>query len=171
MIMGMHIGILTVVNFADLTIGVMMIHLFTFDPNWFRPRKKQDDKKIVLFDGVCGLCNGWVNFLIENDVANELKFSPLQGSFAKHVCEKGITNELGSIVFFTNGKTYTKSKAVIMILCQLGGIWIFPSLLLITPKVIRDLFYDLIAKNRYKIFGKLERCRMPTPGEKLKFIE
>lgn len=170
-IMSMHLGILLVVDFADLTIGVMMIHFFTFDPQWFQPKSISGEKKVVLFDGVCGLCNGFINFLLANDLNHELYFSPLQGSFAKDKMDASAIEKMESVVFYYKGTKYTKSKAAILILRQLGGMWVFINLFLIIPKFMRDFLYDLIAKNRYKIFGKHETCRIPTPEERAHFID
>ena len=78
----MHLGILSLVSFADLTFGMLMVHFFTFDPRWFGENPRKGEKKVVLFDGVCGMCNRSVNLLMSIDARNLLLFSPLQGEFA-----------------------------------------------------------------------------------------
>ncbi len=171
LIVGMHLGILMVIDFADLTIGVLMMHFFTFDPSWFQSKQVSGDRKIVLFDGVCGLCNGWVNFLIKNDRNGNLKYSALQGAYAKNELGMERQETPDSIIFFLNGKIYKRSKAIIMILRQLGGIWVFPSLFLVVPSPARDWIYDLVAKYRYTWFGKHEACRIPTLEERKLFVD
>lgn len=171
LIMGMHFGILAVVDFADLTLGVIMIHLFTFDPGWFHPKIGAENRKIVFFDGVCGLCNGVVNFLLDNDLHRQLLFSPLQGNLA---CTSGVCREgdaLDTIVFEMNGVRLTKSRAAIMIAAQLGGMWAFARIFLLLPVFFRDFLYRLVAGHRYRIFGKREFCRMPTPDERSRFLD
>lgn len=118
------------------------------------------DQKIVFFDGVCGLCDHWVQFLLDIDGGKILKYAPLQGEKAKEIVPKSFTGNMTSIVFFSNGKFYTKSSAVLKILSNLGGIWKMMSIFVIIPPFIRDFIYDLIAKNRYRFFGKLETCRI-----------
>jgi len=170
-IMGMHIGILTVVNFVDLTLGVMMLHLFAFDPRWFLPEKKEDNSRVVFFDGVCGLCNKAVNFLMANDQAGVLKFSPLQGKLAKEICSEQAGENSESIIYFRNGKCYDKSTAVIKIARELGGILVLLQVFLLIPKFLRDIVYSIIAKNRYRFFGKEAACRIPTPEERARFLD
>jgi predicted DCC family thiol-disulfide oxidoreductase YuxK len=169
-IMAMHIGILAIVDFADLTIGVMMIHLFTFDPNWFHPKKDKIKKRIVLFDGLCGMCNSSVNLLMSIDMKSKLLFTPLQGETIKTLPLK-MDVIPDSIIYFQDDQYYTKSTAVIKVLRDMGGIFSFAIVLFIFPKFIRDTVYDLIAKNRYRIYGRKEECRIPTPEERAKFLD
>ncbi len=166
----MHISILLVLDFADLTLGVLMFHLFIFDSNWFKP-KQTSVKKVVLFDGVCSFCNSWVNFLITHDLNKELHFSPLQGEYAKSLNLNKDLQDLSSIAFLYNGIVYSRSKAIILILRQLGGIWFFLLVFLIVPQAILNLFYNIVAKNRYKFFGKKETCRIPTEEEQNRFLD
>ena len=122
LIMLMHLGILSLVSFADLTFGMMMIHFFTFDPNWFWQRPREGANKVVLFDGVCGMCNRSVDFFMGIDSRNLLKYSPLQGEFAAREAKED-TKDLQTIVFYDDGKVYKRSTAVLRLLAQLGGIW------------------------------------------------
>ena len=170
LVMSMHLGILSLVSFADLTFGMMMIHFFTFDPNWFGQRPREGVKKVVLFDGVCGMCNSTVDFLMSIDSRNLLKFSPLQGEFAAREAKED-TKDLQTLVFYDDGKVYKRSSAVLRLLAQLGGIWSAAWWFLLIPTALRDWTYGLIARNRYKLFGKSEACRMPTKEEREKFID
>ena len=165
MIMAMHLGILIIVDFPDLTLGVIMIHLFTFDPRWFKTEEKQ---RVIIFDGVCGFCNKSIDTLMRIDTQKRLHYSSLQGEFVKRLALKP---NIDSIVFYEDGTLYYKSTAILKILRSLGGIWIVTNLFYLIPRVLRDYIYDFIAKYRYKIFGKMESCRMPKKGEQALFID
>ena len=133
---------------------------------------KQLTHSIILFDGVCNLCNGAVNFVIKRDPGNVFKFTPLQEKqgvllLKKHAID---AQELDSIVLVENKKVYTKSSAALRIARKLSGLWPLFFVLLIIPRFIRDGVYDFIAKNRYKWFGKKEQCMIPTPGLREKFL-
>jgi predicted DCC family thiol-disulfide oxidoreductase YuxK len=125
---------------------------------------------IIFFDGLCGLCNGFVDFMLKVDKKGVFKFSPLQSDYARQTLpEKDIAN-LDSVVILIQGKTYRKSEAVFRALAELGGLWKTPMVLNLLPKKILNFGYDLVAENRYKIFGKQETCRLPTPEEQERFI-
>ena len=133
---------------------------------------KQLTHSIILFDGVCNLCNGAVNFVIKRDPGNVFKFTPLQEKqgvllLKKHAID---AQKLDSIVLVENKKVYTKSSAALRIARKLSGLWPLFFVLLIIPSFIRDGVYDFIAKNRYKWFGKKEQCMIPTLGLKEKFL-
>jgi len=131
------------------------------------------DFPIVLFDGVCNFCNYWVNFAIKHDREKKLLFSPLQGETAnKLLPEFDINpNDLRSVIFIDNGKIYTQSSAALRICRYLNGGWKLFYSLIIIPKFIRDFFYNIIARNRYKWFGKKESCMVPTPELKERFLD
>lgn len=122
-------------------------------------------KPILFFDGVCGLCNKSVDFLIRIDKRNKLLFAPLQGETAAEILEKKYVEDLDSMALSIDGKTYTKSTAVLKSLISIGGIWVIFGVFLIIPQIVRDWVYIQIAKNRYEIFGKTESCRIPTAEE------
>ena len=133
---------------------------------------KQLTHSIILFDGVCNLCNGAVNFVIKRDPGNVFKFTPLQEKqgvllLKKHAID---AQKLDSIVLVENKKVYTKSSAALRIARKLSGLWPLFFVLLIIPSFIRDGVYDFIAKNRYKWFGKKKQCMIPTPGLREKFL-
>jgi predicted DCC family thiol-disulfide oxidoreductase YuxK len=168
---GMHLGIVSLVNFADLTIGVLMVHIFTFDERWL-PGRKTENSPVLFFDGVCGLCNGFVQFLFDVDQASVFKVATLQGGFAAERLPETLTKNLNSLVVMTSdGELLTKSKAVLYVMRQTGGLWrIIGVGGLIFPAALTDFAYDAVAKNRYQLFGKLESCRMPTPSERSRFV-
>ena len=131
------------------------------------------DKKIILFDGVCNLCNNSVQFVIRKDKKNQFIFAPLQGILGQHfIKERGIdTRRTDSIILYEPGVAYyVKSTAAIKIGVSFGGGWKALSLLEWIPTGIRDFFYDIIAKNRYRWFGKQESCMVPTPELEAKFM-
>jgi predicted DCC family thiol-disulfide oxidoreductase YuxK len=126
--------------------------------------------KIVFFDGVCGLCNHFVDFIIKYDREKKLYFSPLQGGFIKKTQAGPFSNQ-ETIVFLKENQVYIKSRAIIEIIASLGTFWVFFKIFLLIPPFIRDFFYHVIAKNRYSLFGKNTQCRMPTEKEKNQFLE
>ena len=130
-----------------------------------------DDKSIIFFDGVCGLCNRFVDSLLKRDTQAVFLFAPLQGETAQTLLSKNDTETLDSIVFWERGKTFRRSTAVMRVLRKLSGIWACLGWgLWIIPKPLRDLGYKLVAVNRYRLFGKKETCRLPTPEERSRFL-
>ena len=131
------------------------------------------DNPIILFDGVCNFCNYWVTFAIKRDRKNKLKFTPLQGETAKKLLPQFHINpsSLSSVIFIDNGKAYTQSSAAIQICKHLDGGWKLFYALIIIPKFMRDGLYNIIARNRYKWFGKKESCMIPTPELKERFLD
>jgi predicted DCC family thiol-disulfide oxidoreductase YuxK len=134
--------------------------------------EKTNGQAIVLFDGICNLCNGAVQFIIRRDTAKRLKFASLQSSFAKDLLKRFSLDPLNfrSIIFYENGMIYEKSEAVFRIASYLKG-WSFVKVFRIVPAFLRDGIYDLISRNRYRIFGKKDQCMIPTPELKSRFLE
>jgi predicted DCC family thiol-disulfide oxidoreductase YuxK len=125
-------------------------------------------KPIVFFDGVCGLCNRFVDFLFRRDRAGHFRVSPLQGQTAARYL--GDREGLPSVVLWEAGRVYEKSAAVLRILWSLGGGWRCTAPLWIVPSPLRDLVYDWVARNRYRWFGKRDGCRVPTAAERERFL-
>jgi predicted DCC family thiol-disulfide oxidoreductase YuxK len=123
-------------------------------------------ENIVFFDGVCGLCNRFVNFLMAIDKNNRLQYAPIQGETAKTNLDPIIINDLKSMAFFDGSKLHLKSEGALKSLAAIGGIWQVVLILRIIPRFIRDGIYSFIATNRYKWWGQLETCRMPTAAER-----
>jgi predicted DCC family thiol-disulfide oxidoreductase YuxK len=132
-----------------------------------------NEKQIVLFDGVCNFCNYWVNFAIKRDKKKKLKFTTLQGETAKQLLPQYNINpsSLSSVILIDTGKAYTQSSAAIRICKYLNGGWKLFYGLMIIPKFIRDFFYNIIARNRYRWFGKKESCIVPTPELRERFLD
>ena len=128
---------------------------------------------IVLFDGVCNFCNYWVSFAIKRDRKKKLRFASLQGETAKQILPQYNiqSSSLSSVIFIDNGRAYTQSSAAIRICKHLDGGWKLFYGLIIIPKFIRDFFYNIIARNRYKWYGKKENCMVPTPYLKERFLD
>jgi len=127
---------------------------------------------LVLFDGVCNLCNSSVQLIIKNDVKNTFMFSTLQNSLTiNYLASKDSKhNEIDSIILITPSKIYTKSSAVLTISKHLKGLYPLLYVFYIIPKPIRDFIYDFIAKNRYKWLGKKDHCMIPSENLKNKFL-
>lgn len=175
LMLGMHLGILLVVDFMDLTAAMVLFHLFVFDPDWL-PARKQQVKRILFYDGECGLCTNSVKFFMEEDRAQIVKFAPLQGSTAEAALPKNLRNAeaLSTVVYRIEGpdtdKTLIRSQAVTSALIDIGGIWrIAGWLLALVPKPIRETGYKCIAKHRLKIFPK-GACSLPTQEERERLL-
>ncbi|MFT5248411.1 MAG: putative DCC family thiol-disulfide oxidoreductase YuxK [bacterium] len=129
--------------------------------------------KVILFDGVCNLCNASVNFVIRNDKKGVFKFAPLQSDFGETTLKTHRINskDTDSIILIDDDKCYTKSSAALYIAKGLSGAYPLLFGFIIVPKFMRNLVYDFVAKNRYKWYGKKESCMVPTPELKEKFID
>ena len=128
---------------------------------------------IILFDGVCNLCNGAIRFIIKHDPNEHFKFASLQGKTGKHLLNVHNIDpvKIDSIILIESEKAYTKSTAALRIAKYLNkGYPIFYGFM-IFPRVIRNAVYDFIARNRYKWFGKKNSCMMPTPELKSRFLD
>lgn len=129
-------------------------------------------RAIILFDGVCNLCNGAVNFVIKRDKKSVFKFAALQNEKAKNLMMKGDfqSEDLKTFILLLNERFYTKSTAALTVCRYLSGLWPLLYGFIIVPKFIRDFIYNIISRNRYKWFGKKESCMVPTPELKSKFL-
>lgn len=129
------------------------------------------DAPVIYFDGVCGLCNTFVDTVLRWDRRGVFRFAPLQGETAAQRLRPEDTANLDSVALQSEGRTYRKSSAVVRMLWRLG--WagrIMGTALWLIPKPIREWGYDFVAKNRYRWFGKKETCRLPTPAERERFL-
>lgn len=130
------------------------------------------DFKIILFDGVCNLCNTAIIFVIKRDSKDRFKFAALQSERGLELVKRyGINTEvIDSIILIEEGKAYVKSTAALKIARGLSGGWPLLYGFVILPESLRNWVYDWIAKNRYKWFGKRESCMIPTPELLNKFL-
>ncbi len=126
---------------------------------------------IVLFDGVCNLCNSSVDLIITNENGNKLKFASLQSEVGRQIIARAKLEEVpDSILFYKDGKLSFKSKAVMEVSGFLKSPYSWVRIFQVVPNTFLDIFYDLIARNRYRWFGKKETCRVPTLKERAKFL-
>ena len=127
---------------------------------------------IILFDGVCNFCNFWVNFTIDRDKDDIFRFAALQSEAGQKLLQEYKLNvsDFDTFVLIVNDKYFTKSTAALNISKNLKSFVKLLYPLIILPRPIRDFFYDLIAKNRYKFFGRRDICRIPTEEERDKFL-
>lgn len=130
---------------------------------------------VVLFDGVCNLCNGAVNFWIDRDPASRLRFASLQSSVGRQLLESlGHPVPAGdpeSILLVEHGRVHERSGAALRIAWHLSGGWKLLVAFLVVPRPLRDLVYRWVAAHRYRWFGKSDVCRVPTPDLRARFIE
>lgn len=128
--------------------------------------------KVLLFDGVCNLCNGAVQFVIKRNKTENIVFASLQSDVGKQLLlENNLPPDfLNSFVFLDDKKLYTKSSAALQVSRYLSGAWPLLQVFLFVPKFIRDAVYTIIAKNRYRWFGKQNNCWIPTKELKSRFL-
>lgn len=130
------------------------------------------DKKIIVFDGVCILCNSFVQFILKRDKRKQFYFTTAQSDFVKEQLKTNPmkANAMDSVLYVKNGKVFTESTAALNIFSDLGGIWKLLSIFKLIPPFIRNAVYRFIAKRRYRVFGKLDTCMMPPSEWKSRFI-
>ena len=131
------------------------------------------DTSLILFDGVCNLCNGSVQFIIKRDRRRQFIFSSLQSDAGQQILLQNNRENLDfeSILLLEDGKFYDKSTAVLRIARKLSGAYPLLYGFIIIPKFIRDTVYSLVAKNRYRWFGRKDACMVPTEDLKMRFLE
>jgi predicted DCC family thiol-disulfide oxidoreductase YuxK len=131
------------------------------------------ESPIILFDGVCNLCNASVQFIIERDPTAVFRFAALQSDFGQSVLAKNAVNMEGgdSVILVENGRVYDRSTAALRIARRLSGGIKLLYVFIVVPKFIRDFVYKIIAKNRYRWFGKQDACWMPTKELKARFLD
>lgn len=146
---------------------------------------------ILFFDGVCGLCNRFVDFMLRSDSQHRFRYAPLQGETARRLLgvdgdasgrgpgsnEAGVHQVSGreaddprSFIFLDKDRHFDQSNAVLHALIRLGGAWRLTAVLYVFPRPLRDFIYRIVARNRYRWFGRREACRLPTPEERDRFL-
>ena len=131
------------------------------------------DKKIILFDGVCNLCDATVQFLIKRDKKDIFRFVAIQSDLGQEIIQHiGIdTSKTDSIILYEPGHAYYyKAEAALKISKELGGIYALLGIFTLLPNAVTNIVYDYVARNRYKWYGKKEACMIPTPEMKAKFL-
>ncbi|HEU5321633.1 MAG TPA: DCC1-like thiol-disulfide oxidoreductase family protein, partial [Methylomirabilota bacterium] len=162
---GMHVGLMTVIDFADLTLGMLVLHGFTLDPGWIRPRA--GGPAVVFYDGTCGLCHRFVRFLLAEDRDAAFRFAPLGGeTFMTAVPDARRRGLPDSVVIRTaDGRLLSRSAAVVWVLQRLGGVWrLAGALLAALPTGLADRLYDALARRRRSLFrAPTEACPLVAP--------
>lgn len=131
------------------------------------------EKSLILFDGVCNLCNGFVTFVIPRDRKNQFQFGSLQSPKVIDLLRAydHTSGEMSTVILIQDGKLYTQSGAVLRIARKLGGIWMLAYPFVLLPPFLRDWLYDLVARNRYRLFGRKDTCMIPRPEWRDKFVD
>lgn len=132
----------------------------------------QADERVVLFDGVCKLCNGWAKFLIRHDVEQRFRLASVQSNEGQALLEWGglPIDHFDSMALIDNGQMLLRSDAVLRIVGQLSGPWRYFEWLRLVPRPVRDWCYDRIALNRYRLFGRYDHCLLPNADHARRFL-
>ena len=137
-----------------------------------QPTHDSPEGPVLFFDGVCGFCNRTVDLSLKWDRRGRIRFAPLQGTTAASLLPDEDVNNLDTVVFYENGTLSRRSTAVVGLLKNLGGVSrLLATLLWVIPRPLRDWGYRLIARNRYRLFGQKDTCRLPTPEERARFLD
>ena len=159
-LLAMHLGILATIDFADLSLGMVLVHAFTFDPAWVRPRHAQR-VDTIFFDGNCGVCHGFVRLVLAEDTRAgqpaRFRFAPLHGeAFGSQVDPRRAATLSDSVVVATAGDVLEQSDAVVHVLARLGGLWgLIARVLRVVPRPLRD--------RGYALFARLRKCLLAAP--------
>jgi len=172
-LLAMHLVLVVLIDFTDLSLGMIVLHLFTFDPAWLKPRPPRQPE-VLFYDGGCGLCHRAVRFALAEDHSAGLRFAPLQGEAFRTAVSperRGLLPD--SLILMTEeGALLTRSEAVIRMLLQFGGVWrIFGWMLRAVPVAMRDAGYNLVARVRHRLFRRpAEACPVIPPRLRDRFI-
>lgn len=153
--LGMHFGLMTLIDFVDLSFGMVILHLFTFDPRWV-PARSPSSKDTLFFDGQCGLCHRWVRLILAEDENEGFRFAPLQSERFRKCVPSNRRESLSQtlVVLTEDGRFLSRSSAVLYILTRLGGFWrILSSVASLVPRPFRDGVYRGIASIRHRLFA------------------
>jgi len=133
---------------------------------------------VLLYDGVCGFCNKTVQMILERDPAGTMRFAALQSDYGRAVVERHTSlRGVDSVVFVENAnggsreRVFVRSGAALKVVAYLGGFWKIFLAAYVVPKPLRDYFYDLFARNRYRLFGKYDACMLPPPEVRSRFLD
>lgn len=167
--LSVHLGIFLLMHqsFSHLA----LLYIVFIDASRWSPRTLAPGSTgTVLFDGYCGLCNRFVDFLLRHDRGRRLRMAPLSGTTATRLAPGRAGGAPDSVVYVVGGRVLARSDAAIAALSQLGGLWSFVAVLGLVPRWLRDRIYDMVAVRRYRWFGQRDSCRLPGPGEQAWFL-
>ncbi len=166
--LAMQFGLFLVINFTDLSAGMVILHLFTFDPAWVAPRKARGTE-LLFYDGHCGLCHRAVRFVLAEDrLGTTFRFSPLQSDLFQATVSEAERRALPDslVVRTAEGALLSRSTAILYILSGLGGAWrVIAGGVSLVPAPVRDGLYDAVARIRYRLFARPEDACPIVPGE------
>ncbi len=171
-----HLCFLLLFTHTDFVAGMLMLHAFTFDPDWLPPRARPGRHPVLFFDGECGLCNAVVRFLLREDDRGVLRFAPLQGRTGQRTLKRfGLPAEgFDSLLFLHDldgNRRHLRTRGVVGVLDVLGGVWrLLAWMLWIVPGPLRNLGYKLVARTRYALFGAYEPSPLPDPRWETRFL-
>jgi predicted DCC family thiol-disulfide oxidoreductase YuxK len=170
----LHAGLFAMLDFADLTAGMVFLHLWTFDPAWVPPRRS-NTPETLFYDGHCALCHGCVRFVLAEDRSSDAwRFAPLDSEAATAAISEEDRRSLpDSLAVRTSaGQLLTRSRAVLHILASLGGYWrVVAAISLAVPRALADVVYDAVAFVRYRVFGRsVEACPLISPDLRSRFL-
>ena len=133
----------------------------------------QQDRPVILFDGVCNLCEWSVQFVFARDRTETFLFASLQSKIGETILRKHQLDSvsLATLVLYEKGRVFTRSTAVLQIARRLSGLWPMVSVFLLVPTNVRDLLYRIMSRYRYVWFGKMHACWVPTDDQKARFLE
>jgi predicted DCC family thiol-disulfide oxidoreductase YuxK len=170
----MHLGLIVVIDFADLSLGMVMLHLFTFDPAWLRSQKATAIE-VVFYDGQCGLCHRVVRFVLAEDPeGNAFRFAPLDSETFRAALTKAEREQLPDslVIHCVDGTILLKSAGALHILERLGGLWrVLGLFLYLIPLGVRDYGYDAIARTRHSLFRPPDEACPLVPADLRKRFE
>ncbi|MDP3073497.1 MAG: DCC1-like thiol-disulfide oxidoreductase family protein [Opitutaceae bacterium] len=164
-------------GFEGPAFGLVLLHLFTFDPDWL-PARSDARRPVLLYDGECGLCNAVVRFLLREDAGGRMRFAPLQGAPAQaYLRAAGLpTEDFDSLVFAPDwerpaaGAPRLRTDGALAAADEIGGVWRVISWLRVLPAALRDPFYKIIARFRYALFGEYRPTPLPEPEWARRFL-
>jgi len=154
--LGMHCGLIVLIDFADLSLGMVMLHLFTFVPAWI-PACKAKAQEVLFYDGGCGLCHKSIRFLLAEDPPGALHYAPLDSETFRQRVPLELQHNLPDslLLLDENGQVHTRSTGIMIALSRLGGVWrLIGGALRLVPRGLRDMLYDGIARVRLRLFSK-----------------
>lgn len=170
--LALHVGIACFFDFIELTLSLVAVHLFTFDARWLPPKAvREKSHPTIFYDGVCGLCDRFVQFVLAEDKSGIFRLAPLQGETAKQALGEDAAALKSVVLVDEKGNRFERSAAVLRILSWMGGLWTVARLFFLVPAPLRDVVYNFIARRRYRIFGKFDACKIPTPDQRSRFLD
>ena len=151
--------------------GMLAVLVLLLDSQTWFPWSNSTGKGIVFIDGSCILCHGLAEFLLRQEKSGRIKLATLQGQTASRLLPEDLRKDLQTVVLYQDGQYFTRSTAVLRLMLFLPGIWSLSILGWLIPRGLRDWVYKLVAQSRYRLFGKLETCRLPAAEDRRRILD